>query len=38
MFTQRKIQQELLAMQQLYKNVCEKTLKDFNNFDLGAGI
>jgi len=43
LFTQGKTQQELIAMQQLYKKAYEKALKDFNknnlnNFDFGAGI
>jgi len=43
LFTQGKTQQELIAMQQLYKKAYEKALKDFNkndfnNFDMGSGI
>jgi hypothetical protein len=39
-FTEGKTQQELIAMQQLYKKAYEKALKDSNknNFDMGAGI
>ena len=35
-----KTQQELIAMQQLYKKAYEKALKDSNknDFDMGAGI
>jgi len=39
-FTEGKTQQELTAMQQLYKKAYEKALKDSNknDFDMGAGI
>ena len=39
-FTEGKTQQDLVAMQQLYKKAYEKALNDLNknDFDMGAGI